>query len=218
MKKILFLLALLPASIFSQTTNLLFSEYGEGSGGSKKYIEIYNGTGATVDLSNYQIWKNVNGSAWNFTTAGVATAPLSLTGTLANGATYVIANNLIDVVGANLYNTFIQFNGDDATGLAWNGGSGTTFTLIDAFGEQLIDPGTGWAVAGVANATMDKILTRKTTVCSPNTNWTLSRGTTTLDSEWEIAVTLYNLTSQTAPFLGLHTTTCATSCNTTATI
>ncbi|MEY3437916.1 MAG: hypothetical protein RL265_501, partial [Bacteroidota bacterium] len=218
MKKILFLLALLPTSLFSQTTNLLFSEYGEGAGGNKKYVEIYNGTGATVDLANYQIWKNVNGSAWNFTTAGVATSPLALTGTLANGATYVIANNNLDVLNANLYSNFISFNGDDATGLAWNGGSGTTFTLIDAFGEQLIDPGTGWAVAGVANATVDKIITRKTTVCSPNTNWTLSRGTTTLDSEWEIAVALYNLASQTAPFLGLHTTTCATSCNTTATI
>lgn len=218
MKKILFLMALLPTSLFSQTTNLLFSEYGEGSGGNKKYIEIYNGTGATVDLANYQIWKNVNGSAWNFTTAGVATAPLALTGTLANGATFVIGHNNVDVFNANLYTIFLSFNGNDAVGLAWNGGSGTTFTLIDAIGEQLIDPGIGWAVAGVADATKDKILTRKTTVCSPNTNWTLSRGTTTLNSEWEIAVALYNLASQTAPFLGLHTTTCATSCNTTATI
>jgi hypothetical protein len=217
MKKILFLLALLPTSLFSQTTNLLISEYGEGTPGSKKYIEIYNGTGATVNLANYQIWKNSNGTAWNFSSSG-ATLPLTLTGTLANGATYVIANNNVDVLNANLYTTFILFNGDDATGLAWNGGSGTTFTLIDAFGEQLIDPGTGWAVAGVVNATVDKILTRKTTVCSPNTNWTLSRGTTTLDSEWEIAVTVYNLTSQTAPFLGLHTTTCAASCNTSASI
>lgn len=218
MKKILLLLALFPAFIFSQTSNLLISEYGEGAGGNKKYIEIYNGTGGTVDLANYQIWKNVNGSAWNFSTTGVAVAPLALTGTLANGATYVIANNNVDVLNANVYTTYISFNGDDAVGLAWNGGSGTIFTLIDAFGEHLIDPGTGWAVAGVANATVDKILTRKTTVCSPNTNWTLSRGTTTLDSEWEIAVPLYNLVTQTTGFLGLHSTTCASSCNTSASI
>ena len=42
MKKIFLALSLLPTVIFAQTTNLFISEYGEGSGGNKKYIEIYN--------------------------------------------------------------------------------------------------------------------------------------------------------------------------------
>ena len=29
-----------------------------------KYIEIFNGTGQNVDLSNYQLWKITNGGNW----------------------------------------------------------------------------------------------------------------------------------------------------------
>ena len=44
------------------TSDLFISEYGEGSG-YNKYIEIYNPTGTSVDLSNYQIWKITNGGS-----------------------------------------------------------------------------------------------------------------------------------------------------------
>ena len=37
---------------FCQSSDLFFSEYAEGSS-NNKYMEIYNGTGATVDLSEY---------------------------------------------------------------------------------------------------------------------------------------------------------------------
>jgi len=204
------LLLLIPFFGYSQTTNLLISEYGEGSGGNKKYIEIYNGTGSSIDLANYQLWKNVNGSAWSVTI-------LPLTGTLVDGGTYSVANNNVDVIGASIYTTWIGFNGDDAIGLAWNGGSGTTFTVIDAVGEQNIDPGAGWDVAGVANATVDKILVRKPTVCSPNTNWTQSRGTNTTDSEWTIFQSFYNSTTHTTN-LGAHTSNCIPTCDTYRTI
>lgn len=207
MKRILFILCLLPTAIFAQTTNLFISEYGEGSGGNKKYLEIYNGTGATVDLANFQIWKGVNGAVWG--------APLSLTGTLLNGNTYVIGHNNIDVIGANLYNsTFINFNGDDAMGLAWNGGSGATFTLLDVFGIEGIDPGTSWTIAGNASASQDKILIRKPTVCSPNTDWAVIAGTDAASSQYTIVVDPYNATNQTTD-LGVHTATCISSCNTT---
>ena len=190
--------------ITTPTTGLFFSEYGEGSTGNKKYVEIYNGTGAAVNLANYQLWKNVNGSNWNFnSTNTTATLPLSLSGTLANGATYVIANNATDVIGANLYNTFLSFNGDDATGLAYNGGSGTVFTLIDVVGIDGVDPGSGWAVAGTANATVDKILIRKPTILSPNTNWAASAGTSVSNSEWIVSSFTYSTTTQTTN-LGAH--------------
>ena len=39
---------------FSQTSDLIISEYSEGSS-NNKYVEIFNGTGASVDLSNYQM-------------------------------------------------------------------------------------------------------------------------------------------------------------------
>jgi len=187
----------------AQTTDLLISEYGEGAGGSKKYIEIYNGTGASIDLSDYQLWKNANGSAWSGT--------LTLAGTLADGSAYTIANNNTDVIGADLYNTFISFNGNDAVGLAKF--DGAVFNLIDVFGESDINPGTGWEVAGVTNATVDKIIIRKAAVCSPNTDWTASRGTNTTDSEWTVSSFTYNNTSQTTN-LGAHTNTCLSTCDT----
>jgi hypothetical protein len=211
MKKILFLLSFFPAIIIAQTTNLFISEYGEGAGGSKKYIEIYNGTGVSVDLSNYQILKSTNGAAWNVT-------PISLTGSLANNDTYVIANNSTDVIGADFYNTSISHNGDDGYALTWNGGSGTVFNIIDVFGlANGTDPGTSWTVAGSLTATVDKILIRKPTVCSPNTDWATIAGTDAASSQYTIVVDPYNATSQTTD-LGIHTTTCVATCNTLASI
>lgn len=188
----------------AQTTDLLISEYGEGAGGNKKYIEIYNGTGIDVDLSNYSLWKTANGGSWIVTT-------LDLSGTLSNGSTYVVANNATDVLGADLYNTFINFNGNDAIGLAKSG------VLIDALGEDNGGTSLNWPVAGVSSGMVDKILIRKSSVCSPNTNWSTSRGTNTTDSEWIIAVDPYNNTNQTTD-LGMHTNNCTTTCATTSTI
>ncbi len=160
---------------FGQVTDLIISEYGEGSGNAK-FIEIYNGTGATIDLTNYALWKITNGGSW---TEGTY---LFTTTTLANGATLVIANNATEVPGADEYDaTICSWNGDDAVGLAKAG------TLIDAVGTNGPDPGSGWNVAGVTNATKNNRLTRKSTVCSPNINWTTSAGTNTTDSEWIVA-------------------------------
>ena len=184
------------------TTGLFISEYGEGLGGNKKYIEIYNGTGASVNLANYQVWQINNGGTWPEST-------LTLSGTLLNNDVFVIASNPTDVIGADLYVTPINaaplnFNGDDAMGLAYNGGSGIVFTLVDAVGTDGADPGTGWAVAGTANATVDKILIRKSSIFVGNTNWATSAGTNTSDSEWIVSSFAYNATNQTTD-LGLHT-------------
>ena len=46
------------------------------------------------------------------------------------------------------------------------------------------DPGSGWDVAGVAAATKDHTLVRKSSVVSGNTDWIASAGTSTEDSEW----------------------------------
>ena len=170
--------AILLCSIFSsygQATDLIISEYGEGSSGTSKYVEIYNGTGAAVDLTNYTLWRISNGGTWPEATR-IFTAT-----TLADGSTIVIANNATDTPGADEYDVgFCSWNGDDAVGLAKLG------ALIDAVGTDGVDPGSGWNVAGTLNGTANNRLTRKSTVCNPNTNWTTSSGTNTSDSEWTV--------------------------------
>jgi hypothetical protein len=174
-------------------TDLFISEYGEGSSGNKKYIEIFNGTGADVDLSAYVIKKAVNGAGWNAT---VYTFPASTV--LTNSSTFVLANNITDVLGADIYDGFCTWNGDDAIGLFKNN------ILIDVFGVPDTDPGSGWSVAGVSNATVDHVLIRKSSVTAPNTDWVASAGTTTENSEWEVSSFTYSTTDQTVN-LGSHT-------------
>lgn len=173
-------------------TDLFMSEYGEGSGGNKKYIEIYNGTGSSVDLSNYTIKKSTNGGGW------ATTYNFPATTTIANNSTFVIANNSTDVIGATVFDTFANWNGDDAVGLFKND------VLIDIFGTPDSDPGTGWAIAGVENASVDHILIRKPTVTTPTTDWAVSSGTTEENSQWIVSSFVYNATDQTTN-LGSHT-------------
>ena len=49
----LILFTLISIAGFSQMTDLIISEYAEGSS-NNKYIEIYNGTGAAVNLADYE--------------------------------------------------------------------------------------------------------------------------------------------------------------------
>ncbi|MBT3299415.1 MAG: T9SS type A sorting domain-containing protein, partial [Candidatus Marinimicrobia bacterium] len=48
------------------------------------------------------------------------------------------------------------------------------------------DPGDGWDVAGITNATKDHTLVRKTSVTTGNADWASSAGTNTSDSEWVV--------------------------------
>jgi len=169
-------------------TELIISEYGEGSS-NNKWVEIYNGTGASVDLSDYEIWLISNGGSWPETT-------ISLSGTLNHGDTYLVVNSSASgtfTTPADLTSGSLNHNGDDAVGLAKNS------ALIDAVGEDGADPGTGWAVAGTANATVDGTLIRKSSILSPNTDWDTSRGTDASSSEWILQSQDYSSS------LGAHT-------------
>ena len=177
-------------------SDLFFSEYGEGSG-SNKYLEIYNGTGADVDLSNYLIKQSTDGWQWN-------DAIDTLSGTLANGDVYVIANTSASnsiLLEADLIESVItNFNGNDARALIKVvGGDTTVLDYIGSFGTAPVSG--AWDVAGVTDATANHTLTRKRAVTSGNTNWTLSAGTNTTDSEWIVH------DQNTWSYLGTHTMT-----------
>ena len=72
-------------------------------------------------------------------------------------------------------NQTVNFNGDDAIGLAYNG------ILTDQVGDEGDDPGNGWSVAGTTDATKDHTLVRKSDIVLGNTDWASSAGTSAED-------------------------------------
>ena len=96
------------------TSDLYISEYIEGSSFNKA-LEIVNYTGTSVDLSSYTLKKDTNGAGfWSGT-------PLALSGTLANGDVYVIANAsaasaILDEADLTPSSAVVSFNGNDPIG------------------------------------------------------------------------------------------------------
>ncbi|MCH2023811.1 MAG: lamin tail domain-containing protein, partial [Saprospiraceae bacterium] len=181
MKNSLSILTCLLFCTISYAQDLFISEYAEGSG-TNKYIEIFNGTGQVVDLSNYQLWKITNGGSWPEYT-------FNLTGSLSHNDVYIVysssssVNSIISTAGDITWSQ-VSWTGDDAVGLAKS--IGGSYALIDVIGVDGPDPGAGWSVAGVNNATKDHTLVRKCNILQGNTNWLMSAGTNVQDSEWEV--------------------------------
>jgi endonuclease I len=140
------------------STELLFSEYIEGSSNNKA-LEIANNTGASVNLSAYVIKKQTNG-------AGAWSTGLTLSGTLNNGSKFTLVNSSIasscyPTSSANISTTATEltFNGNDAVGLFKNG------VLIDIIGTFN---------GGTANFAADVTLRRKSTITAPSTTFNLA--------------------------------------------
>ena len=138
---------------------LYFSEYIEGSSNNKA-LEIYNGTGAAIDLGagGYNVQMFFNGSA----SAGLT---INLTGPVAAGDVFVLAQssaNATILAQADQTNAAGWFNGDDAVVLR----KGTT--VIDVFGQIGLDPGTEWGTG--LSSTADNTLRRKPDVCGGDGN------------------------------------------------
>ena len=124
-------------------TELFISEYIEGSSNNKA-LEIFNGTGGAIDLgtAGYNVQMFFNGSA----TAGLT---INLTGTVAAGDVFVVANasaNATILAQADQTNSAGWFNGDDAVVLRKSG------TVIDSLGQAGFDPGTEWGTGLTSTA------------------------------------------------------------------
>lgn len=160
----------------SNATDLFISEYIEGTS-YNKVIEIYNGTGATVDLSAYSLKKQING-------AGAYGDELTLSGSLTHGEVYVIAyvsgsnsasSTILAQTDLQSPSNAVNFNGNDAIALYKNG------IQIDEVGvfNQVADWG------------KDVTLVRKSSIIAPKTPYS--------DTEWNSNATDYTTN------LGLHT-------------
>jgi endonuclease I len=135
-------------------SELIFTEYVEGSS-NNKYLEIWNNTNASVDLSDYSIQIYYNGSS----SVG---ATVNLTGTLAQDGIFVIANNSATVWSGtpDMTSSNINFNGNDAVVLVNNNAKGN----VDVIGT----------IGSSSYYAQDKTLERNATTTGPNSTYTVS--------------------------------------------
>lgn len=146
-----------PVQAAASTSNdLFFSEYVEGSSYNKA-IELYNGTGDTIDLSHYTLELYTNGNEEVNTTE-------ALTGTLAAGDVYVVAHSSADQTlldRATQTSGVVNFNGNDAIVLKKDD------TIIDTIGT----------IGEDSEFAKDKTLVRKAEVSDGSTTYT--------ETEWD---------------------------------
>ncbi len=149
------------------TSDLLISEIStaintDANAGGKRnhYVELYNGTTDSIDLSDYAIgYQSVSDSStlslWDFSDPNNS---LTLTGTLLNGSCYVVASAAADTSIINKSNFVwgttstlnanaskpLQLSGNSAIALLKKDATGTyiingsKYRIIDVFGSPLV--------------------------------------------------------------------------------
>ena len=183
-------------SVNSGASELFISEYIEGSSNNKA-IEIYNGTGSDVDLSEYSVEVYYNG--------GTSPNNINLTGTLPNGETYIVYNSSAVSTIKNASSYYLSsgsatWNGDDVVALLHSG------TIIDKIGIIGTDPGSNWLNynSDYTMSTSDNTIVRNADVTGPKTSFD--------GSEWtQYAIDYFDNT-------GMHTMTAGSSSSSTTKI
>jgi len=143
----------------SNGIDLFFSEYIEGSSYNKA-LEIVNVTNNLINLSNYKIKKQSNGS-------GSWSSGYALSGQLNSGEVIVIANSnasdtVTSVADITTNASELSFNGNDPIGLFKNG------VLIDVIGDFN---------GGSSYFAKDVTLQRNTNITEPSSTFNLNEWT-----------------------------------------
>ena len=138
---------------------LFISEYIEGSSNNKA-LEIFNGTGAAIDLAaaGYNVQMFFNGKT-------IDPLTINLTGSVADGDVFVIAHSsaVAEVLDqADQTNGSGWFNGNDAVVLRKGG------AVVDSIGQIGVDPGSQWG--GGLTSTADNTVRRKDSIEAGDTN------------------------------------------------
>ncbi|MBF01910.1 MAG: hypothetical protein CMP76_01300 [Flavobacterium sp.] len=135
-------------------SDLFISEVTDAQPGSLSYIEIYNGTGASVDLSNYKLKVYTNGNP-------TASCDMVLSGTLANDDVVVVklssSANEGGVVPDLTFTTCSGFNNNDQVVLTTIGDveldvwgiNGTPFTPSNGIGYNYQRIATGTTLPSI---------------------------------------------------------------------
>jgi hypothetical protein len=148
-----------PSTAGAAPGELFLSEYVEGTGNNRA-LEVFNGTGAPVNLSagGYNVRLYTNGSTSpSFT--------IFLAGTVGPHDAFVLASSFADPAiraRADQTTTAFPLSGDDAVVLRKDA------QIIDSIGQVGVDPGTEWG-SGMAS-TMDNTLRRRRGVEAGDSN------------------------------------------------
>ena len=179
-----------PAAKDETYNDLFISDWYIGYRSNPTYnaaVEMYNPTSQPLDLSNYILRRTQNGSHW------LSTSWIRLSGILPPNETYVLTRQASDAslqecADLSEPDDFLKHNGDDGFKITHIGylpealSDDETAWLkmgitLDAIGYADNDPGNGWEVAGVSEATRYHMLTRNSDVCGGNAgDWDSSRG------------------------------------------
>ncbi len=135
-----------------------------------RFVELYNAGTAAIDLSTdgWHLSRQVNGGSWD---------NIELTGTVAAGSAWVIANSAAEFQTAYGFapeqeSSSVSGTGDDAYFLYF-GGDHTNGTLIDIYGEIDTDgTDTAWDYE-------NSRAVRNNSILEPNTVWTATEWTLT---------------------------------------
>ncbi|MBP1840355.1 choice-of-anchor D domain-containing protein [Formosa algae] len=180
-------------------SDLFISEVTDHSTGSHSYVEIYNGTGASINLTNYEIQIFNNGGS-------SPTSTTTLTGTIANNDVFVFAFGGSDATtnyathGYDQSSNISGVNEDDNIRLY----STVTGNWIDLWGDTT---GTSFTVA-----TKDYTYRRKNSgITVPSTTWNASDWDSFTPVDYDDIGT-YDFSSGSAPIINGITST-ATACN-----
>ncbi len=166
MKRVLFLLTVL-LLVSIANADLIISEYVEGSSYNKA-LELYNTSGAVLDLNDFQVKAYHNGKStpsYTIDLAGYSVAADDVIVLCHPSADSAILNV------ADIQTSSISFNGDDAIELLYNG------SVIDSFGQVGVDPGSSWDGGG-----KDVTLRRMATILTGDTD---SSNYFTAATEWD---------------------------------
>lgn len=160
---------------------LLITQYYEGTS-NNKFLELTNVGASPIDLSTYTLTRWSNAAAEDWKTATVSSASETLSGVLAGGESYVLANSSavipITAAEADLISGLITFNGNDSVAL-YNGLDGDNFPIIDP--ANLVD---AVSITNTGNEGANTSVVRK----SADVGFDLVGGTTFLSYPlvWEV--------------------------------